>query len=160
MFYELKKRGITRKNQGQDGDAKTTLSNPEPAAETSISKECLMEEESEVEVPVLKSIPMKKGGPRSSLYELCKKMQWPMPTFTPSERKSKKLLEFGEGEDKRTAFNSFEAQISLTIPGYGDIELKGDKRADKKSSYDSAALLMLYELQRLGKLKIGEEEVK
>ncbi|GJW78864.1 endoribonuclease Dicer homolog 3a isoform X1 [Tanacetum coccineum] len=160
LLKDLEKRGITRKNQGQDGDAKTTLSNPEPAAETSISKECLMEEESEVEVPVLKSIPMKKGGPRSSLYELCKKMQWPMPTFTPSERKSKKLLEFGEGEDKRTAFNSFEAQISLTIPGYGDIELKGDKRADKKSSYDSAALLMLYELQRLGKLKIGEEEVK
>lgn len=63
----------------------------------------------------------------------------------------------GEGEDQRAAFNSFEAQISLTIPGYGDVELRGDQRADKKGSYDSAALLMLYELQRLGKLKIGEE---
>nr|GEW68690.1 protein transport inhibitor response 1-like [Tanacetum cinerariifolium] len=72
------RRGITMKNKGPDGDAKTTLFNPEPAAETSISKEYLVEEESEVKVP----------GPRSSLYELCKKMQWPMSTFTTSERKS------------------------------------------------------------------------
>nr|GEY74031.1 hypothetical protein [Tanacetum cinerariifolium] len=47
-------------NQGLDRDAKTTLFNPEPAAETSISYECLVEEESVVEVPVLKSIAMKK----------------------------------------------------------------------------------------------------
>ena len=65
------------------------------------------------------------------------------------------LIEIGEGEEKRTGFNSFESQISLTIPGYGVIQLSGDPRADKKSSYDSACLLMLYELQRLGKLKIG-----
>nr|GFB75891.1 hypothetical protein [Tanacetum cinerariifolium] len=47
----MERRGITMKNQGQDGDAKTTLFNPELAAETSISNECLVEEESEVEVP-------------------------------------------------------------------------------------------------------------
>lgn len=182
LLKDLEKRGIKRKNQGQDGDgqidnksdnkcgttlsnpnlsrnAKITLFHPEPAAVTSILNECLMEEESksEIEIPVLKSINMKKGGPRSSLYDLCKKMQWPMPTFTPSEHKSRTLMIIGEGEDQREAFNSFEAQISLTIPGYGDIELRGDQRADKKGSYDSAALLMLYELQRLGKLKIGEE---
>nr|GEX91161.1 hypothetical protein [Tanacetum cinerariifolium] len=47
----MERRGITMKNQGQDGDAKTILFNPEPTAETSISNECLVEEESEVEVP-------------------------------------------------------------------------------------------------------------
>ncbi|KAI7728698.1 hypothetical protein M8C21_019069 [Ambrosia artemisiifolia] len=78
-----------------------------------------------------------------------------MPTFTQSEKKSRTLIEIGEGVDKRTAFNSFESAISLNIPNYGDIELIGDPRADKKSSCDSAALLMLYELQRRGMLKIG-----
>ncbi|PWA42074.1 Argonaute/Dicer protein, PAZ [Artemisia annua] len=34
------------------------------------------------------------------------------------------LMEIGKGEDKRTAFNSFEAHISLTIPSYG-FELTG-----------------------------------
>nr|GEY80331.1 reverse transcriptase domain-containing protein [Tanacetum cinerariifolium] len=60
--YELKVhfRGITRKNQGQDGDAKATLFNLEPTAKTFISNECLVEKESEVEVPVCKSIAIKK----------------------------------------------------------------------------------------------------
>ncbi|GKC46585.1 zinc finger, CCHC-type containing protein, partial [Tanacetum coccineum] len=84
---EILRRGITRKNQGEDGDAEAALFNPEPTAETSISNECLMEEESEVEVPVNRH---KKRGPRSSLYELCKKMQRPMPTFRTSEHKLKK----------------------------------------------------------------------
>ncbi|GKA08846.1 hypothetical protein Tco_0688177 [Tanacetum coccineum] len=57
---EILRRGITRKNQGEDGDAEAALFNPEPTAETSISNECLMEEESEVEVPVRKSIAIKK----------------------------------------------------------------------------------------------------
>ncbi|KAK1429456.1 hypothetical protein QVD17_11665 [Tagetes erecta] len=137
--------------------SKVTLFNPQSAVDTSIVKECSKEEEtnSKAEIPVLKSINTKKGGPRSTLYELCKKMQWPMPILTTSEQKSKTLIEIGEGVDKRTAFNSFETHISLTIPNYGVVELVGEPRADKKSSFDSAALLMLYELQRLGKLKIG-----
>nr|GEW15642.1 hypothetical protein [Tanacetum cinerariifolium] len=57
---EIQRRGITRKNQGQDGDAKVTLFNLEPTAETFISNECLVEKESEVEVPVCKSIAIKK----------------------------------------------------------------------------------------------------
>ncbi|KAI3687844.1 hypothetical protein L1987_81547 [Smallanthus sonchifolius] len=136
--------------------SKITSFDLQPAADT-IANECLDEEElnSKVEIPVLKSINTKKGGPRSTLYELCRKMQWPMPILTSSEQKSKTLIEVGEGVDKRTAFNSFESRISLTIPNYGIIELTGEPRADKKSSFDSAALLMLYELQRLGKLKIG-----
>ncbi|KAL8216944.1 hypothetical protein R6Q57_023781 [Mikania cordata] len=150
---------ISNKNiKGSDTTrSKITHFDPQPAVSTFIVDECLMNKESDskVEIPVLKSINTKKGGPRSTLYELCRKMQWPMPILTSSEQKSKTQIEIGEGADKRTAFNSFESLISLTIPNYGVIELTGDPRADKKSSYDSAALLMLYELQKLGKLKIG-----
>jgi hypothetical protein len=32
---------------------------------------------------------MKKGGPRTALYDLCKKVQWPMPTFDTTETKSR-----------------------------------------------------------------------
>lgn len=38
---------------------------------------------------VLESINMKKGGPRTSLYDLCKRLQWPMPTFKTTEHKSR-----------------------------------------------------------------------
>ncbi|KAI3514025.1 hypothetical protein L1887_12341 [Cichorium endivia] len=175
LLKQLEKRGISRKNQGQDNrdgemdnennkKSETNKSNVSHNNDTKITlfdPESSMEEESnsKVEIPVIGSIDMKKGGPRISLYELCKKMQWPIPNFTASEQRSKSLVEFGEGEEKRTGFNSFESRISLTIPGYGVIQLIGDPRADKKSSSDSAALLMLYELQRLGKLKIGEKVV-
>ncbi|KAL4571164.1 hypothetical protein LXL04_017915 [Taraxacum kok-saghyz] len=167
LLKQLEKRGLSRKNQEgeidnennkkNDGkpsdinsnkDTKITLFDPQTSMEE-------MESSSEVEIPVIECINMKKGGPRVSLHELCKNMQWPMPEFTTSEQRSKSLIEIGEGEEKRTGFNSFESCISLTIPGYGVIQLSGDPRADKKSSYDSACLLMLYELQRLGKLKIG-----
>ncbi|KAG8381903.1 hypothetical protein BUALT_Bualt05G0021200 [Buddleja alternifolia] len=106
-----------------------------------------------VDIPVLPPVDMKKGGPRTSLYALCKKLQWPMPTFDPMEQKSRTLIQFG---DDTTGFNSFESQISLTIPDFGKIELTGEARADKKSSFDSAALLMMYELERQGKIVIGQ----
>ncbi|KAI3682095.1 hypothetical protein L2E82_50127 [Cichorium intybus] len=175
LLKQLEKRGISRKNQGQDNrdgemdnennkKGETNKSNVSQNKDTKITlfdPESSMEEESnsKVEIPVIGSINMKKGGPRISLYELCKKMQWPIPNFTASEQRSKSLVEFGEGEEKRTGFNSFESHMSLTIPGYGVIQLTGDPRADKKTSSDSAALLMLYELQRLGKLKIGEKVI-
>ncbi|PIN18424.1 hypothetical protein CDL12_08924 [Handroanthus impetiginosus] len=95
---------------------------------------------------------MKKGGPRTSLYALCKKLQWPMPTFNTMEQKSRTLIQIGD----TTGFNSFESQISLHIPDFGKIELIGEARTDKKSSFDSAALVMLYELERQGKIIIGE----
>ncbi|KAK9055311.1 hypothetical protein SSX86_026393 [Deinandra increscens subsp. villosa] len=173
LLSQLEKIGISSKNQGQDNrdgeignknikeidttPSKITPFDHQPAANMPVSDERLVEKESDskVEIPVLKSIDTKKGEPRTSLYELCKKMQWPVPTFNSSEQKSKTPIEFGEGVDKKTAFNSFESRISLTIPNYGVIELTGEPRADKKSSFDSAAVLMLYELQRRGKLKIG-----
>lgn len=35
------------------------------------------------------AINMKKGGPRTSLFEVCKKLQWPRPTFETLETKSR-----------------------------------------------------------------------
>ncbi|PSS19311.1 Endoribonuclease Dicer 3a like [Actinidia chinensis var. chinensis] len=106
-------------------------------------------------IPVLSSIDRKKGGPRTSLFDLCKRLQWPIPTFKSTELKSRTPIEFCEGSERRTGFNSFTSKITLTIPDFGVIELTGDPRADKKSSYDSASLLMLYELGRQGKVIIG-----
>lgn len=110
-------------------------------------------------IPVLPSINMKKGGPRVSLFELCKRLQWPIPTFKSAEDKSRTPIEFSEGSEKRTGFNSFTSTITLTIPDFGVIEVGGDPRADKKSSYDSAALLMLYELERQKQIVIGGSAV-
>ncbi|KAA8546198.1 hypothetical protein F0562_003063 [Nyssa sinensis] len=110
-------------------------------------------------IPVIESIDMKKGGPRTSLYDLCKRLQWPMPTFKSAEHKSRSPIEFGEGSERRKGFNSFVSRITLTIPDYGVIEVTGDERADKKRSFDSAALLMLYQLERQGKLIIGKADM-
>ncbi|MCL7031503.1 hypothetical protein MKW94_015389 [Papaver nudicaule] len=96
----------------------------------------------------------KKGGPRSSLYELCKSLQWSMPTFQFEEYKSKTEMVFGEGPDKRTGFNAYTATITLSIPNSNAIILAGEQKADKKTSMDSAALLMLYELGKQGKCLI------
>ncbi|XP_043722967.1 endoribonuclease Dicer homolog 3a isoform X4 [Telopea speciosissima] len=106
--------------------------------------------------PVSVSINLQKGGPRSSLYQLCRMLQWPMPTFHSVEHKSRVPIEFGEGSERRTGFSSFISKISLHIPNNGVIELTGDQKADKKSSFDSAALLMLYELGRQGRCVIGD----
>jgi hypothetical protein len=43
----------------------------------------------------------------------------------------------------------FTSIITLHLPFSGEIKLPGDGRADKKSAQDSAALALLYELQRL-----------
>jgi len=42
----------------------------------------------------------------------------------------------------------------LCIPKYGNIECQGEARSDKKASFDSAAVKMLLELQKLGKVEI------
>lgn len=63
-------------------------------------------------------------------------------------------MELGEGDERKMGFNSFVSTIVLCIPSYESIECSGDARADKKSSFDSAALAMLYELRRVGKLVI------
>lgn len=63
---------------------------------------------------------------------------------------------FDEISGKREGFNSFISKITLHIPGSGNIECTGDPRADKKSSFDSAALLMLNSFEREGKIIISD----
>ncbi|KAL8153073.1 hypothetical protein V2J09_010833 [Rumex salicifolius] len=105
--------------------------------------------------PAIAEIDMQKGGPRKTLFELCKRLQWPRPTFESTEKKSRSPIELGEGSEKRKCFNTFESKISLCIPELGDVEATGDQKADKKSSLDDAALALLYELQKRGLLNIG-----
>uniref|UniRef100_A0A0E0FXC3 Uncharacterized protein n=1 Tax=Oryza nivara TaxID=4536 RepID=A0A0E0FXC3_ORYNI len=101
-----------------------------------------------------------KGGPRIALYELCKKLQWPMPTME-SEKVQPSFSSVcsspGGSSQKATpqAF-AFASTITLHIPNADVISLTGDGRADKKSSQDSAALFLLYELQRRGTLQLQE----
>ncbi|XP_011019322.1 PREDICTED: endoribonuclease Dicer homolog 3 [Populus euphratica] len=95
---------------------------------------------------------MKKGGPRSALYDLCKKVQWPMPTFDTTETKSRNAIEFGEGPQKRKGFDSHVSKIILKMLSFGVVECEGEARADKKTSYDSAGLVML---QKWGQVIIG-----
>ncbi|XP_022132011.1 endoribonuclease Dicer homolog 3a isoform X2 [Momordica charantia] len=109
-----------------------------------------------MDIPVIGPVSLKKGGPRMTLFELCKKLQWPMPTFNTVENKSRVPMEFGEGSERRTGFNSFWSNIILQIPNAGSIECEGDARADKKSSLDSASLVMLKELQRQGRVNIND----
>ncbi|KAL5559568.1 hypothetical protein UlMin_035779 [Ulmus minor] len=106
--------------------------------------------------PAISAINMKKGGPRTMLFDLCKKQQWQIPTFDTVETKSRTPVEFGEGSERRMGFNSFVSSVVLYIPNSGNIRCNGDARPDKKTSFDSAALVMLYELQRRGQLIIGE----
>ncbi|GJR29215.1 hypothetical protein Tco_1105447 [Tanacetum coccineum] len=53
-------------------------------------------------------------------------------------------MEVGEGIDKRAFQNKFESRIRLSVPSYGDVELKGDLRADNKFCLNVVALIMLY----------------
>ncbi|XP_061374933.1 endoribonuclease Dicer homolog 3-like [Gastrolobium bilobum] len=107
-------------------------------------------------IPVIESISMKKGGPRTTLYELCKRLQWPLPAFDSTEYKDRTQFESCEDLGRSKGHNCFVSKITLCIPNDGNIECEGEARSDKKSSCDSAAVQMLYELQRLGKLKIGD----
>ncbi|XP_054779849.1 endoribonuclease Dicer homolog 3b-like [Prosopis cineraria] len=103
---------------------------------------------------VIGPINMSKGGPRTSIFGICKTLQWPMPTFRTKETKSRTPIEFREGSDKRYGFNSYVSKIMLQIPSSGIMECTGNPKADKKTSFDSAALTMLYELQQRGRISI------
>ncbi|KAK1269817.1 hypothetical protein QJS04_geneDACA022123 [Acorus gramineus] len=85
------------------------------------------------DLKVTLSVSMQKGGPRNALFGLCKTEQWPLPSFKATEETS-----------------NFVSRITLHIPNLRVIELVGGQRGDKKGSQDSAALVMLYELEKLG----------
>lgn len=104
--------------------------------------------------PVLLTVKMQKGGPRTALYELCKKSQWPMPSFVSTEQKPRSKGALDHGGEGRSGFHSFISSITLHQPNLAVITLSGEQRADKKSSQDSAALAMLYELEKRGRCRI------
>ncbi|KAI4379952.1 hypothetical protein MLD38_006189 [Melastoma candidum] len=166
LLKELEKRGIYSK-RNINGFEDITGSNPgsitgddasDPSAirQSRFSGSCNAEK-SDLGIPSPEhvTINMKKGGPRMSLFELCKKLQWPMPEFETSEEKSKTPIEF-EGCEKRTWFNSFTSRVTLHIPKCGDLKCSGDPRPDKKGSYDSAAVALLLELERQGGIIINK----
>ncbi|XP_074265288.1 endoribonuclease Dicer homolog 3-like [Silene latifolia] len=64
-------------------------------------------------VPAISSVNAQKGGPRSSLYDLCKRLQWPMPSFETTGRQLITPIEVGEGANKKKGFNSYTSKISL-----------------------------------------------
>ncbi|CAL4972547.1 unnamed protein product [Urochloa decumbens] len=107
--------------------------------------------------PLVVKVKLSKGGPRQSLYESCKKLQWPMPTFEYVKVEPSVCPSSGGSSQKVVPQGfAFAATITLHIPNGDAISLTGDGRADKKSSQDSAALLMLYELQRRGRFQVEE----
>ncbi|XP_064986291.1 endoribonuclease Dicer homolog 3a-like isoform X1 [Musa acuminata AAA Group] len=108
--------------------------------------------------PVALTVKMQKGGPRTALYELCKRCQWPMPSFETLEWKPSgdQMNECTEGGDANR--HMFVSGITLHIPNSTIIKRKGDRRPDKKSSQDSAALTMLYELEKLGRCQIEVQQ--
>ncbi|KAL3498335.1 hypothetical protein ACH5RR_041067 [Cinchona calisaya] len=134
----------------------TVWPHPEPNKGFSISSDPKGSNSDKLDIPVLPPVEMKKGGPRTALFALCRTLQWPMPTFESKERKSRSPIVFVEGSEKRTGFSSFESRITLIIPNSGPIELTGEQRAGKKSSFDSAALALLFELQRQRRILISE----
>ncbi|XBI21034.1 hypothetical protein VPH35_062214 [Triticum aestivum] len=102
--------------------------------------------------PVDWPVRMSKGGPRAGLYEFCKKLQWPAPNFDCAKVEQSVPTPQGQGF-------TFASTIKLHIPNSDVISLTGDCFADKKSAMDSAALLMLYELQQRGRLQVQEIHV-
>ncbi|KAL9272676.1 Endoribonuclease Dicer homolog 3a-like protein [Drosera capensis] len=107
------------------------------------------------DIPVISSINMHKGEARTKLYQLCKKLQWPMPTFQSTEQKSRTPILFEEGSEKRHSFCCFVSTISLHIPDIGKIEITGEQKPDKKRSQDSAAMLLLLKLEERGMIEIS-----
>ncbi|KAM0865318.1 hypothetical protein ACQ4PT_043361 [Festuca glaucescens] len=96
---------------------------------------------------VVLTLKMDKGGPRSALFKLCKRLQWPMPEFEFVEQRFRTPIVL-DGVTTMN-FNSFVSTITLHVPDVTAITLEGERRTDKKASQDSASLIMLHKLQEL-----------
>uniref|UniRef100_A0A1J3J3H8 Endoribonuclease Dicer-like protein 3 n=1 Tax=Noccaea caerulescens TaxID=107243 RepID=A0A1J3J3H8_NOCCA len=147
LLKQLEKRNISRKTLVGDNqssmDVDLACNHSDKERPSSDSTEIL----SAVTL-VIGPINMKKGGPRGTLHEFCKKHLWPMPTFDTSEEKSRTPFEFTDGDEKRTSFSSFISTITLRIPNREAVMYTGEPGPDKKSSFDSAVVELLYELER------------
>ncbi|KAG0549124.1 hypothetical protein BDA96_01G228300 [Sorghum bicolor] len=102
---------------------------------------------SSVRAAVVLPLKMDKGGPRTALFRLCKRLQWPIPEFEFVEQRFRTPIVL-DGVTT-TNFNSFVSTITLHIPDVTVITLQGERRTDKKSSQDSASLVMLQKLEEL-----------
>lgn len=60
------------------------------------------------------------------------------------------------GKGERNGHLSFVSSGKLHLPDGRSINCVGERRADKKSSQDSAALALLYELQKQGRCCVVE----
>ncbi|KAK8291997.1 hypothetical protein V6Z11_D06G092800 [Gossypium hirsutum] len=166
LLKDLENRGISRKKRKhdcvdssqtmEDDSLEPTIPKRQRRAEIQLLDESKKACSATPATPVIVTVKTKKGGPRTTLFELCKKLLWPMPSIKATEHKSSAPMEIGEGPERKKGFISFVSKIILNVPGYDIIECTGDAKADKKSSSDSAALFMLYELEQRGKLIIEE----
>ncbi|XP_078169437.1 endoribonuclease Dicer homolog 3a-like [Carex rostrata] len=102
--------------------------------------------DSNLDAPILVNVGSNKGGPRIALFDLCKKKKWPMPIFDFTEERQST-----GGKGGPLIFTSI---VTLHQPFSREIKLPGDGRADKKRAQDSAALALLYELQKLRQCQV------
>ncbi|CAA7048554.1 unnamed protein product [Microthlaspi erraticum] len=143
LLKQLEKRNISRKTSMGDNQSSMDVDLACSERPSSDSTEIL----SAVTLGI-GPINMKKGGPRGTLHEFCKKHLWPMPTFDTSEEKSRTAFEFNDGDEKRTSFSRFTSTITLRIPNREAVTYTGEAKPDKKGSFDSAVVELLYELER------------
>ncbi|KFK44835.1 hypothetical protein AALP_AA1G308600 [Arabis alpina] len=147
LLKQLEERNISRKISIGDNQSSVTVDLACNHSDREISASDSIENQSVV-IPVIGPINMKKGGPRGTLHEFCKKHLWPTPTFDTVEDKSRTAFEFIDGDEKRTSFSSFISTITLRIPNRETVLCTGKARPDKKSSFDFAVVELLYELER------------
>ncbi|XP_010503060.1 PREDICTED: endoribonuclease Dicer homolog 3 isoform X2 [Camelina sativa] len=147
LLTQLEKRNISRKISIGDNQSfmDVSLACNHSGGETPVPDSSEIQS---IVIPVIGPINMKKGGPRGTLHEFCKKHLWPMPTFDTSVEKSRTPFEFTDGDEKRTSFSSFISTITLRLPNREAVMYAGEARPDKKSSFDSAVVELLYELER------------
>uniref|UniRef100_K4AJR2 Uncharacterized protein n=1 Tax=Setaria italica TaxID=4555 RepID=K4AJR2_SETIT len=156
ILVDLKKRGLSLKQCLSKAKQLDTVSSELQSQLTSlefrhdfpdVNGNLSLEGLSSVGTTVVLPLKMDKGGPRTALFRLCKILQWPMPKFEFVEQRFRTPIVL-DGVTT-TNFNSFVSTITLHIPDVTVITLQGDQRTDKKSSQDSASLIMLEKLQQL-----------
>ncbi|CAD6212969.1 unnamed protein product [Miscanthus lutarioriparius] len=156
ILVDLKKRGLSLKQCFSKAKQLDIVSSELQSELTSLESrhDCpdvngslSLEGLSSVRAAVVLPLKMDKGGPRTALFRLCKSLQWPIPEFEFVEQRFRTPIVL-DGVTT-TNFNSFVSTITLHIPDVTVITLQGERRTDKKSSQDSASLVMLQKLEEL-----------
>ncbi|XP_038975924.1 endoribonuclease Dicer homolog 3b-like [Phoenix dactylifera] len=162
LLKDLEKRGIShtryvsrreRELNSRDISFHSAIDLGQSAYSTFLKENCYPNDlsrlsSSKLNEPVILPIKMQKGGPRTALFNLCKILQWPLPKFESTEEKFRTPIILNGVTTPN--FNSFTSSIMLHIPNTAVIRLVGEQRTDKKSAQDSAALVMLLDLEKQG----------